>query len=122
MSKLSKQIKAMQLGQYQYVQRPSPIAINYSERPISEGLMVDYRHEKIKIDATFGCQVLVRSDKLLKDYEIMRARETVRQYVIEEVFGEFRIDLRMLRVCILNYEYEKALDCLDNIEKEMFDV
>jgi hypothetical protein len=72
--------------------------------------------------AQLGVQHLISHDVIYNNDYMAHVLDKVRRDVIEEVFGEFRLPLRELRHNLYDRDCDKAMETLESLEKQMFNV
>lgn len=115
MSKLAQQINSTITNKRASIIEPYSIkmGMNINSMPYDP-----YANE-VKFSCTFGVSYYIKEHEQDKIQYIL---SNVKKQVIEEVFGEFRPTLHKLRHELYSREYDKALNTLDTLQKDMFDV
>lgn len=112
MSKLSDAIKAREVGRV-----PPPYSlVKYADitvKPVLESLPIIN-----SVQYSVGVEVHARI--IAEAGNVVGSVQVARRAVIEEVFGEFRRPLLMLRLAINNRDFEEADKLLNQVETDMF--
>lgn len=116
MSKLSDNIHAAQTNERRHVMTPlSSFSVSSQEVPTARCSPMSYVY---KVEATFGCSVIIESDKKAVENKL----KAVRRQVVEEIFGEFRKDIYSIQRALFEHDTTKALEAVGTLLQNMYEV
>jgi hypothetical protein len=118
MSKLANLVTATLTNDRAYVDKP--FNIHLTSEYITD--TTPYTATRVRFRAQFGVDYYIDDDLEGRSERIAYTLDKVRRDVIEEVFGEFRLPLRELAHCLYNRDYDKAMEKLESLEKQMLHV
>jgi hypothetical protein len=103
------------------------VSSNYSEYSFVRSNpqeLTDYPRVDYKVDfkAVFGISRYI-SEELTYNKDILALiLKDIKHKVVQEVFGEFRDPIHNITAQLYRREYDMALDSLNELEKQMFNV
>lgn len=100
-----------------------PRVKRWDELPVEQPLstQMDMQVDNLRMARVYRLETRIAAEVAFEDPAFAGpAIEGAREYLVDHVYGEYRMPLRKLRYLIANNETGNAMQLLDQIEKSMF--
>lgn len=98
------------------------VITNFADYSFTTDSYIPHYDYIVKFIAKFGVEKYVSED-LIHDTKVLDTiLNDIKHKVVQEIFGEFRDPIHNIVAQLYRREYDKALDSVHKLEKQMFDV